>query len=162
MAARVEHLAAYLDAVDDHPWFGVCLDTCHAWAAGHDLATPGGMTDDAGPAGQDRAAKTGCGWCTSTIPRTPAGRSGTGTRTSVPGSIGEAAFAELVTHPATLGRTDGRGDAERRRHADTTPTSRTLQAPLRVSRTASADPLRQLAIASDLRSACDPGTPACS
>ena len=23
---------------------GVCFDTCHAWAAGHDVATPGGMT----------------------------------------------------------------------------------------------------------------------
>src|SRR5204863_6226897 len=44
MAARVEQLAEYLDAVDHHPWLGVCFDTCHAWAAGHDLATPGGMT----------------------------------------------------------------------------------------------------------------------
>jgi len=45
MAARVEDLAAYLDAVDAHPWLGVCLDTCHAWAAGHDLSVPGGMTE---------------------------------------------------------------------------------------------------------------------
>lgn len=44
LAARVEDLGPYLDAVDGHPWLGVCLDTCHAWAAGHDLATPGGMT----------------------------------------------------------------------------------------------------------------------
>ena len=42
--SRVEDLGPYLDAVDRHPWLGVCFDTCHAWAAGHDLATPGGMT----------------------------------------------------------------------------------------------------------------------
>ena len=34
----------YLDAVDRHPGLGVCFDTCHAWAAGHDLAAEGGMT----------------------------------------------------------------------------------------------------------------------
>ncbi|MCP2327899.1 deoxyribonuclease-4 [Hamadaea flava] len=44
LAARVEHLAEYFAAVDHHPALGVCFDTCHAWAAGHDLATPGGMT----------------------------------------------------------------------------------------------------------------------
>src|SRR5262249_8119749 len=32
LAARVEVLADYLDAVERHPWLGVCLDTCHAWA----------------------------------------------------------------------------------------------------------------------------------
>ena len=37
-------LGPYLAAVDGHPRLGVCFDTCHAWAAGHDLATPGGMT----------------------------------------------------------------------------------------------------------------------
>src|SRR5262249_60670858 len=43
LAARVEALGRYLDAVDRHPWLGVCFDTCHAWAAGHDLVAPGGM-----------------------------------------------------------------------------------------------------------------------
>lgn len=44
MAARVEQLADYFEAVDHHPWLGVCFDTCHASAAGHDLGKPGGMT----------------------------------------------------------------------------------------------------------------------
>jgi deoxyribonuclease-4 len=43
LAARIEDLGPYFDAVDGHPRLGVCLDTCHAWAAGHDLAAPGGM-----------------------------------------------------------------------------------------------------------------------
>jgi deoxyribonuclease-4 len=42
LAARIEDLGPYFDAVDHHPSLGVCLDTCHAWAAGHDLAAPGG------------------------------------------------------------------------------------------------------------------------
>lgn len=44
LAARVEQLADFLAAVDHHPGLGVCFDTCHAFAAGHDVAHPGGMT----------------------------------------------------------------------------------------------------------------------
>ena len=44
LAATVEDLGPYLDALDRHPRVGVCFDTCHAWAAGHDLSVPGGMT----------------------------------------------------------------------------------------------------------------------
>nr|BFE75367.1 hypothetical protein GCM10020092_086680 [Actinoplanes digitatis] len=45
LASKVQDLGPYLDAVEHHPWLGVCFDTCHAWAAGHDLARPGGMTE---------------------------------------------------------------------------------------------------------------------
>jgi deoxyribonuclease-4 len=44
LAATVHDLGPYLAALDGHPLVGVCFDTCHAWAAGHDLAAPGGMT----------------------------------------------------------------------------------------------------------------------
>ena len=44
LAATVEDLGPYLEALDRHPAVGVCFDTCHAWAAGHDLSVPGGMT----------------------------------------------------------------------------------------------------------------------
>lgn len=43
LAAGVDDLAPYLDALDHHPRIGICLDTCHAFAAGHNLAVPGGM-----------------------------------------------------------------------------------------------------------------------
>ncbi|MGD9481930.1 deoxyribonuclease IV [Streptomyces sp. TRM70308] len=36
-------LGPYVDVLGRHPRLGVCLDTCHAFAAGHDLAAPGGM-----------------------------------------------------------------------------------------------------------------------
>ena len=44
LASRVEDLAEYYAAVDGHPRLRVCLDTCHAHAAGHDLSEPGGLT----------------------------------------------------------------------------------------------------------------------
>jgi deoxyribonuclease-4 len=99
LASKVQDLGPYLAAVEDHPWMGVCFDTCHAWAAGHDLATPGGMTAtlDAlvAAVGPHRLrlvhandSKDGCG---STRDRHE--NLGAGT-------IGKAAFAELVRHPA--------------------------------------------------------------
>ncbi|MFJ6630261.1 deoxyribonuclease IV [Streptomyces sp. NPDC091376] len=42
LCSLVEDLGPYFDALDAHPRLGVCLDTCHAFAAGHDLAAPGG------------------------------------------------------------------------------------------------------------------------
>jgi len=39
---RFEHLAQLLDGIDRPERTGVCLDSCHLYAAGHDLATPEG------------------------------------------------------------------------------------------------------------------------
>ncbi|MCY1138633.1 deoxyribonuclease IV [Actinoplanes sp. Pm04-4] len=102
LASKVQDLARYLDAVDNHPRLGVCFDTCHAWAAGHDLATPGGMTAtlDAlvASVGEGRLklihandSKDDCG---STRDRH---------ETIGQGRIGSAPFAELLAHPATAG-----------------------------------------------------------
>jgi deoxyribonuclease-4 len=102
LASKVQDLGPYLAAVEHHPWLGVCFDTCHAWAAGHDLATPGGMTDtlDAlvATVGADRLqlihandSKDECGSTRDRHERIGEGR------------IGTAAFAELMTHPATAG-----------------------------------------------------------
>jgi len=102
LASKVEDLAPYLAAVEDHPWLGVCFDTCHAWAAGHDLARPGGMTEtlDAlvkaiGPGRLQlihaNDSKDDCG---STRDRH---------ETIGAGKIGTAPFAELFAHPATAG-----------------------------------------------------------
>ena len=102
LASKVEQLAPYLAAVDNHPWLGVCFDTCHAWAAGHDLATPGGMTATldllVATVGPDRLqlihandAKDECGSARDRHETIGAGR------------IGSAAFAELLAHPAVAG-----------------------------------------------------------
>ncbi len=36
------HLARIIDGVDDKSRIGVCIDTCHAYSAGYDLASPEG------------------------------------------------------------------------------------------------------------------------
>jgi deoxyribonuclease-4 len=102
LAARVEDLGPYFEAVDWHPGLGVCFDTCHIWAAGHDLAVPGGMaaTLDALVAtiGPGRLALIHAN-----DSRDPLGSLRDRHETIGAGSIGEAAFAELLRHPATLG-----------------------------------------------------------
>ncbi|MEV2266163.1 deoxyribonuclease IV [Nonomuraea africana] len=45
LCATVQDLEPYLAALDWHPKAGVCLDTCHAFAAGHDLAAEGGVRE---------------------------------------------------------------------------------------------------------------------
>jgi deoxyribonuclease-4 len=102
LAARVEDLEPYLAAVDWHPHLGVCFDTCHAWAAGHDLATPGGMTATldtlvkvVGPGRLQLVhANDSKDTCGSLRDRH---------ETVGAGTIGKAAFAELVNHPAVAG-----------------------------------------------------------
>lgn len=44
LCAGVEDLAGYLDALDHHPGAGICLDTCHVFAAGAPLDEPGGAS----------------------------------------------------------------------------------------------------------------------
>ncbi|MFT4264862.1 MAG: deoxyribonuclease IV [Nocardioides sp.] len=98
----VDDLDAYLAALDFHPKAGICLDTCHVFAAGDPLDEPGGTTatldrlvaiggegrlrlihandsKDVRGANLDRHEQIGLG------------------------HIGETAFAELFAHPATEG-----------------------------------------------------------
>ncbi|MEU5807034.1 deoxyribonuclease IV [Streptomyces sp. NPDC059650] len=102
LCSRTWDFGPYFDALDHHPKLGVCLDTCHAFAAGHDLAEPGGvkqtldlLVDTVGEgrlklvhandskegvgAHKDRHANIG------------------------QGHIGREAFGELFTHPAMEG-----------------------------------------------------------
>jgi deoxyribonuclease-4 len=100
LAARVEDLERYLDAVAGHPWLGVCFDTCHAWAAGHDLRTPGGMTATLDTLvaiiGPDRLALVHAN-----DSRDTCGSLRDRHQTIGAGTLGDAAFAELLRHPAT-------------------------------------------------------------
>ncbi|WP_026341291.1 deoxyribonuclease IV [Actinomadura atramentaria] len=102
LCARVEDLGAFFDRLDAHPRLGVCLDTCHAFAAGHDLAAPGGAAAaiDAlvATVGPDRLklvhandSKDVCGSAKDRHENIGAGE------------IGEAPFGELLRHPAVAG-----------------------------------------------------------
>jgi deoxyribonuclease-4 len=102
LAATVEDLGPYFAALEHHPAVGVCFDTCHAWAAGHDFAAPGGMTAtlDAlvATVGTGRLglvhANDSLDACGSTRDR----------HTSIgAGAIGTAPFAELLAHPEMVG-----------------------------------------------------------
>ncbi|WP_432059087.1 deoxyribonuclease IV [Streptomyces sp. S1] len=102
LCSRTWDFGPYFDALDRHPKLGVCLDTCHVFAAGHDLTGPSGaartldlLVDTVGAgrlklihandskdvvgAHKDRHANIGAG------------------------HIGEDAFRELLRHPATEG-----------------------------------------------------------
>lgn len=43
LCSRTWDFGPYFEALDAHPKLGVCLDTCHVFAAGHDLTGPAGM-----------------------------------------------------------------------------------------------------------------------
>ncbi|MFC9623847.1 deoxyribonuclease IV [Streptomyces sp. NPDC056930] len=102
LCSRTWDFGPYFDALDAHPKLGICLDTCHIYAAGHDLTGPEGMhrtldllvdtvgegrlklihandSKDVAGAHKDRHENIGAG------------------------HIGEKPFQELFTHPATAG-----------------------------------------------------------
>ncbi|PRH80943.1 endonuclease IV [Streptomyces solincola] len=43
LCSLAEDFGPYFEALDRHPKLGVCLDTCHVFAAGHDLAAEDGV-----------------------------------------------------------------------------------------------------------------------
>jgi deoxyribonuclease IV len=102
LCSAVADLGPYLDALDRHPRGCVCLDTCHLFAAGHDIGAPGGVTSMlselrsvAGP-GRLRLihandSKDGCGSRRDRHESIGAGQ------------IGQEPFGCLLRHPATAG-----------------------------------------------------------
>ena len=116
LCATVQDLEPYLDMLDWHPRARICLDTCHAFSAGHDLAAETGVQEtfdllhkvapgrlklihandskDACGSKKDRHENIGAG------------------------QIGARAFAELMRHPAVAGvpiciETPGKADKHR-------------------------------------------------
>lgn len=102
LCAGVEDLAAYLDALDFHPKAGICLDTCHVFAAGAPLDEPGGAT-----ATVDRVVEIGGPGRLRLIHANDSmdvrGAFKDRHQRIGEGHIGEAAFVELFRHPATEG-----------------------------------------------------------
>ena len=102
LCAGVEDLGPYLDALDRHPRVGVCLDTCHVFAAGAPLDETGGatrtldlLTEVAGP-GRLRLVHANDS-------KDPRGSLRDRHERIGDGHIGEGAFTELFAHPATEG-----------------------------------------------------------
>lgn len=116
LCAGVEDLGPYLDALDRHPKVGICLDTCHVFAAGAPLDEPGGaartvdrLVEIAGP-GRLRLIHANDSLDVRGSLRDRHERIGAG-------KIGEGAFAELFAHPETAGvpfilETPGSGEVD--------------------------------------------------
>src|SRR3954451_4604005 len=102
LCATVADHAAYLEALDRHPRVGVCLDTCHMFAAGEPLDEPGGTTDTldrlVAVVGEDRLRLVHANDSLDIR-----GASRDRHQRIGEGHIGLGAFRELLAHPATDG-----------------------------------------------------------
>jgi deoxyribonuclease-4 len=45
LVKKLDDITKYMDALEWHPKVGICLDTCHVFAAGHDISKKGGMKE---------------------------------------------------------------------------------------------------------------------
>ncbi|MGN6129500.1 MAG: deoxyribonuclease IV [Nocardioidaceae bacterium] len=116
LCAGVDDLEAYLAALEGHPRAGICLDTCHVFAAGAPLDEPGGTTatvarlvEICGP-GRHRLVHANDSMDVRGAFKDRHQRIGEG-------HIGLGAFEELFAHPATDGvpfvlETPGSRDAD--------------------------------------------------
>jgi deoxyribonuclease IV len=102
LAATVEELGPYFAALENHPLIGVCFDTCHAWAAGHDLSVPGGMTATL-DALEATVGPGRLGLVHANDSLDECGSKRDRHTTIGEGSIGVAPFAELLAHPSMAG-----------------------------------------------------------
>lgn len=102
LCAGVEDLQPYLDALDFHPKAGICLDTCHVFAAGAPLDEDGGTG-----ATVDRIVEIGGPGRLRLIHANDSmdvrGAFKDRHQNIGAGHIGEDAFRDLFAHPATDG-----------------------------------------------------------
>lgn len=101
LVKRLEDLENYLKALDYHPKVAICLDTCHVFAAGHDITKKNGMKETLDLlveiAGKERVqlihANDSMDVCGSLKDRH---------QNLGEGKIGTAPFKELLAHPAVI------------------------------------------------------------
>ena len=98
LAARFEEMAELLAACDHHPRLKVCMDTCHAQAAGYDLSDPTGVTkalDELFATLGDRVVLIHAN-----DSRDPVGAGRDRHCPIGTGTIGDHGFAAILAHPA--------------------------------------------------------------
>ncbi|MFD7920421.1 deoxyribonuclease IV [Streptomyces sp. NPDC059740] len=102
LCSLVGDLGPYFEALDHHPRLGVCLDTCHAFAAGHDMAAPGGvkrlLDELVDTVGEGRLRLVHANDSKDVVGAHKDRHENIGA-----GHIGADPFGELLRHPATAG-----------------------------------------------------------
>ena len=103
LCATVADLGPYLEMLQWHPRAAVCLDTCHAFSAGHDLAARGGadaaldeLTTVLGGTGRLRLVHANDS-------KDPCGSHRDRHENIGAGQIGARPFGALLRHPAAAG-----------------------------------------------------------
>lgn len=91
---KFEHLAAIIDGVEDKSRVGVCIDTCHAFAAGYDLRSAEACEKPSPPSNASSVFSI-CAACISTMPRAPSAAGSTVT-TAREGNIGHDCFSWIM------------------------------------------------------------------
>ncbi|WP_030745879.1 deoxyribonuclease IV [Streptomyces sp. NRRL F-5135] len=100
LCSRTWDFGPYFEALDAHPKLGVCLDTCHVFAAGHDLTGPHGT----GRTLDQLVETVGAGRLKlihANDSKDVAGAFKDRHENIGAGRIGEEPFRALFTHPAT-------------------------------------------------------------
>jgi deoxyribonuclease-4 len=97
LCSQVDELAPYLEALEWHPRAGVCLDTCHLFAAGYDLTAPGAVPGLL--AALDRAVPGRVRLVHANDSAYPCGSRRDRHAAIGAGLIGLGPFGELVRHP---------------------------------------------------------------
>ncbi|MEU1086576.1 deoxyribonuclease IV [Streptomyces sp. NPDC005576] len=102
LCSRTWDFGPYFEALDSHPKLGVCLDTCHIYAAGHDLAGPSGMRQTLDllveTVGEGRLKLIHANDSKDVVGAHKDRHENIGA-----GHIGVEPFREIFTHPATAG-----------------------------------------------------------
>ncbi|MGA5065943.1 deoxyribonuclease IV [Streptomyces exfoliatus] len=102
LCSRAEDFGPYFDALDRHPKLGICLDTCHIFAAGHDLTGPDGATrtldELVATVGEGRLKLIHANDSQDVVGARKDRHANIGV-----GHIGEDGFRNLLRHPATEG-----------------------------------------------------------
>ncbi|MEQ7007331.1 deoxyribonuclease IV [Actinopolymorpha sp. B17G11] len=102
LCAGVDQLPAYLDALERHPRLGICLDTCHVFAAGAPLDRRRGMTRTLDTL-VETIAPVRLELVHANDSKDPCGSFRDRHERIGQGHIGKAAFGELLRHPAVQG-----------------------------------------------------------
>jgi deoxyribonuclease-4 len=103
LCSQPAELHGYLAALDWHPRAGVCLDTCHVFAAGHDLTARDGVDDLMAALAAAGAGGGRLGLIHANDSLDGCGSHHDRHETIGAGKIGTGPFRDLLHHPATAG-----------------------------------------------------------